>query len=254
MLKQMLLALSPLAAAGFYMWKEAFRNEVKETVIADRQFPEKAPLALFFISDIHRRLVHPSIINQVKGRANAVIIGGDLCEKGVKDIRIKENIKRLASIAPIYFIPGNNDYEIEFERLAAIFEEWNVTILKNGSVPLSADVFLLGTDDISKGKSDKTRLFENVPSHTYKIVVSHNPAFIRLLEPADRVAVLLSGHTHGGQIRLGPWGLYENGGWKKEKGIHTLVSNGYGTTGIPLRFGARAETHFITICRPEAKS
>ncbi|WP_245629844.1 metallophosphoesterase [Domibacillus robiginosus] len=251
MWKQVMAAAFPVAAAGLYMWKEAFRNEVKETVITDDRFPEKAPLALFFISDIHRRLVHQSVIAEVSGRADAVIIGGDLCEGGVNRKRIRENVKRLSSIAPVYFVPGNNDYEVSLEQLALIFEEWQVTVLKNGSVPLSDDVYLLGTDDLSKGKSDKAALFHNVPPDAFKIIASHNPAFIRTIGPRDRVAVVLSGHTHGGQIRLGRWGMYEKGRWKKVGNTHVLVSNGYGTTGVPLRLGARAETHFITICRPE---
>ncbi|OES44466.1 metallophosphoesterase [Domibacillus iocasae] len=251
MWKQLMLAASPLAAASLYMWKEAFRNEVKETVLADHRFPEKAPLALFFISDIHRRLIHPSIIASVASRADAVIIGGDLCEGGVKIRRIQENIKRLSSIAPVYFVPGNNDYEVDFDQLSVIFSEWNVTVLRNASFPLTDDVYLLGTDDLSKGKTDKAALFNDVPSNVYKIIASHNPAFIRAIQPEDRVAVVLSGHTHGGQIRLGRFGMYEKGRWKTVNGIHTLVSNGYGTTGVPFRLGARAETHLITICRPQ---
>lgn len=243
-------AALPIAAAGLYMWKEAFRNEVKETVVTDDRFPEKAPLALFFISDIHRRRVHPSIISAVKGRADAVIIGGDLCEGGVKRERIRENIKRLSSIAPVYFVPGNNDYEAGIEQLTAMLARWQVTVLKNSWAVLADDVYLLGTDDLSEGKSDKAALFHNVPVSAFKIIASHNPAFVRIIEPEDQVAVLLSGHTHGGQVRLGPWGMYEKGGWKNAGGIHMLVSNGYGTTGLPLRLGARAETHLITICRP----
>lgn len=254
MLKQLMFTAVPFAAAGLYMWKEAFYNEVKETMIADKRFPEKAPIALFFISDIHRRLIHSSIIKRVKGRVQAVIIGGDLCEGGVRVKRIRENIKRLSSIAPLYFVPGNNDYEIEWDRLAAIFSEWNVKVLKNGSARLTPDVYVLGADDLSKGKSDKQALFQNVPPDSYKVVVSHNPAFIRTIQQKDRVAILLSGHTHGGQIRFGPWGLYEKGQWKKVNGIHALVSNGYGTTGIPFRLGARAETHLITISRSEEKT
>ena len=246
----MMLAASPLAAAGLYMWKEAFRNELKETVLSDHRFPEKAPLALFFISDIHRRLVHPSIAARAVGRADAVNIGGDLCEGGVKISQIRENIKRLASIAPIYFVPGNNDYEVEFEQLAVIFSKWNVTVLKNRAVPLTDNVYLLGTDDLSRGKTDKAALFNGVPPTVYKIIASHNPAFVRTIQPEDQVAVVLSGHTHGGQIRLGRFGMYEKGGWKMADGIHALVSNGYGTTGIPFRLGARAETHLITICHP----
>lgn len=236
-------------AAGLFMWKEAFRNDVKSTTIQDETFPRKAPLALFFISDIHRRLVSRSII-QKAGRADAVIVGGDLLEEGVKKTRIVKNIQRLAHIGPVYFIPGNNDYEMEWEELEALLTEQGVVILRNGAAALHHCVYLAGVDDLGKQRADKKRTLQHVPAHAYTIFCAHNPAFIKHIQPEDNVALFLSGHTHGGQIRFGRFGLYEKGGWKKRGDMPVLVSNGYGTTGIPLRLGARAETHKIIIQRP----
>lgn len=236
-------------AAGLFMWKEAFRNDVKSTAIQDETFPRKAPLALFFISDIHRRTVSRSVV-QKAGRADAVIIGGDLLEDGVKKMRIEKNIQRLAQIGPVYFIPGNNDYEMKWEELEALLVEQGVVILRNNAAALCQCVYLVGVDDLSKQRADKKRAFQQVPAHAYTIFCAHNPAFIKHIQPQDNVALFLSGHTHGGQVRIGRFGLYERGGWKKRGDTHMLVSNGYGTTGIPLRLGARAETHKIIIQRP----
>ena len=61
------------------------------------------------------------------------------------------------------------------------------------------------------------------------------------------LSLLLSGHTHGGQIHLFGFSPYEKGRLKKENDLTVLISNGYGTTGVPLRLGAKAETHLISI-------
>ena len=68
---------------------------------------------MFFISDIHRRIVSESIIEEVSGKVDVVIIGGDLLEKGVPMERVKENIKKLKKLGPILFVWGNNDYEVD---------------------------------------------------------------------------------------------------------------------------------------------
>ncbi|WP_426470530.1 hypothetical protein, partial [Salmonella enterica] len=46
---------------------------------------------------------------------------------------------------------------------------------------------------------------------TFRILVSHDPRIIEKIKPQHEIALVLSGHTHGGQIRLGPFGLYEKG-------------------------------------------
>ncbi|HZG70034.1 MAG TPA: metallophosphoesterase [Chondromyces sp.] len=233
------------------MFKEAFRNEVKKEYIVLPSFPGEEPFSLFFISDIHRRIVHPSIIEEVKGKADLVIIGGDLAEKGVSWERIEQNIEALQTIAPVLFVWGNNDYELEQNTFHALLEKLNVIYLKNRSIALKIkggeEVYLCGVDDLSKGKSDKEKTFKDVPPSTFKLLISHNPRFVAKLREEDQVSLVLSGHTHGGQIRLFGLGMYEKGGWRSIGNIKMLVSNGYGTTSLPLRLGARAETHLITI-------
>ena len=65
----------------------------------------------------------------MKGKADIVIIGGDLAEKGVPLSQISLNIQKLREIAPVYFVWGNNDYEIEYHELDALLIENNVKVL-----------------------------------------------------------------------------------------------------------------------------
>ncbi|MBM7648017.1 putative MPP superfamily phosphohydrolase [Bacillus ectoiniformans] len=232
------------------MFKEGHRNEVKSEEVKLHSFTELKPFNLFFISDIHRRQIAHSIIDKVQGKADVIVIGGDLTEKGVPIDRIKQNLVLLQKVAPVFFVWGNNDYECP--DLKDLLESCNVTILKNGSAVLNhgtQQIYLLGVDDASVGTIDKPSTFSHVPNEGCKILISHNPVFANRLSEGDSVSLFLSGHTHGGQIRLFHWGLYPNGGWSERAGMRMLVSNGYGTSGVPLRLGAKAETHLITISK-----
>ncbi|KKB37945.1 Phosphoesterase [Bacillus thermotolerans] len=235
----------------FFMWKEAHLNEIKEKTLSFRRYPKGKPLTFFFISDIHRRTIDRSILQQLKGKVDFIIIGGDLGEQGVPLQRIDYNLGLLGETAPVFFVWGNNDYELPEDKLRQLFKKHKILPLRNESYPLIPDseppVYLMGVDDFSKGKSDKASAFARVPSEAFKIFVSHNPFFAKKLTKGDGVSLFLSGHTHGGQIRLFNRGLYQKGGWEKQGGMMVLVSNGYGTTAVPLRLGARAETHLITI-------
>ncbi len=68
----------------FVMYKEAMRNTVLEHTLVFKEFPKSfQKVNVFFISDIHRRVISNLLIEQVKGKVDLVIIGGDLAEKGV---------------------------------------------------------------------------------------------------------------------------------------------------------------------------
>ncbi|MEC0714133.1 metallophosphoesterase [Bacillus haynesii] len=208
-------------------------------------------LNVFFISDIHRRTVSEDIIREVKERGvQLVIIGGDLAEDGVPYTRIEENIKRLSSLGKTYFVWGNNDYEVDQERLREIFKTHGVTALRNASVlhdHQGQAVNICGVDDIRLELDDYPAALGGVQPGFPTILVSHNPEIHHQIQEADGIDLILSGHTHGGQIRFGRFGLCEIGGTGTVYKAPYLISNGYGTSKLPLRLGARPETHLIKL-------
>ncbi|WP_102263434.1 metallophosphoesterase [Mesobacillus jeotgali] len=235
-----------------YMYRQAFTDRVLNQEIRLKEFPESfGSVKIFFISDIHKRIIQDSIINEVKGKADLVVIGGDLAEKGVPLERVSANIEKLKTIAPVFFVWGNNDYEFNSHELDSLLYHLGVKVLDNTAVKFESgtgDVLhILGIDDLGLGKSRLDLAISDADEEGFRILVSHNPAIVNSLKPEYNISLVLSGHTHGGQIRVFGFGPYELGGIKMKNGATVLTSNGYGTTGVPLRLGARAETHLLTL-------
>lgn len=235
-----------------YMVKEAFANRVVYQVLDFPSFPKSfGKINLFFISDIHRRKISDKIIVPLQGQVDLVIIGGDLTESGVPFQRIKENILKLKKLGPVFFVWGNNDHEVNEPQLDAMLLHLGVKVLVNSSVLFESEagdrLFLVGVDDLSTNRADLEQAMRDTDPNSFKILISHNPGFSRKIRPEHGIDLVLSGHTHGGQIRLFGFGPYKKGTLNRENHRTTLISNGYGTTGVPLRLGAKSETHLLTI-------
>ncbi|MBS4173304.1 metallophosphoesterase [Bacillus sp. FJAT-49736] len=241
----------------FFMLIEAFLNQVIHQIISFPDFPAGfKDMRIFFISDIHRRKIHESIIDEVINKADFVIIGGDLLEKSVPLRRVEANLQMLKKLGPIYFVWGNNDYEVEESKLVNLFQKYDVKMLRNESVLFHAEngdvIALMGIDDISKESDSLDLALQNTNLADFKILISHNPSIITKMPEDNQISFIISGHTHGGQIRFLGISPYKKGGiYKQEKSV-LLISNGYGTSMLPLRLGAKPETHLITIKRGNA--
>ncbi|WLR43761.1 metallophosphoesterase family protein [Bacillus carboniphilus] len=233
------------------MVKNAFDNHLIKQVLTFSNFPsDNEQVNIFFISDIHRRLISKKLLDQIDQPIDVVIIGGDLAEKGVSLKRVKKNLVELKKIAPVYFVYGNNDEEIGARNLDALLLELGIIVLNNCAITLqlkNGTLNLAGIDDISKQRDRLDKALEGICGFT--ILVSHHPNVISQLGKKSEVDLVLSGHTHGGQIRLGPIGFYKKGSLDYYGHTAVLVSNGYGTTGIPMRIGAKSETHQLTIMK-----
>jgi predicted MPP superfamily phosphohydrolase len=236
------------------MYIEANRNRVNSVNAVINSLPDSFhDFQLFFISDVHRRIIHDSVIEKAS-TANIVIIGGDLAEKGVPIERVKENLLKLTKIAPVYFVWGNNDYELNMKELSAAINNCGVEIINNSCVSIEQGgkkIDIAGVDDLSLKKDNLEQALSD--SHSpCKILISHNPDIVKKMKEKDDISLVVSGHTHGGQIRLGPFGIAKRGGWYAEGTYQLFISNGYGTRHLPLRLGAESETNLITL--KQAKS
>ncbi|WP_042346326.1 metallophosphoesterase [Bacillus massiliigorillae] len=235
---------------ALYMLKLANENRVVEHDLQFEEFPNSfGTVQIYFISDIHRRIVNSKMIRSVK--ADFVIVGGDLAEKNVPFERIKENIKKLKTIGPVYFVWGNNDYELDYHELDATLLDLGVKILDNTAVVFESGngdkLSLLGVDYVGSSRDRLDLALLDSAESSFKILVSHCPRIIRKIETKHRISLVLAGHTHGGQVRFLGFGPYKLGGLQSYATTKMLTSNGYGTSLLPLRLGARAETHLITI-------
>lgn len=200
---------------------------------------------LLFISDLHSRRLRKNDIQFFPKPADAVIIGGDMADSETAVSVIRDNLVLLKEIGPIYAVRGNHDFR-RLPLLHGFYEKFDVRLLVNEWVQLKNGLILAGSDDELAGKPHKLMSIPMKASGPF-IWICHNPRTPLTVRLNRRPDLILSGHTHGGQIRLGPFGLDEVGGMKSRFRTKLLISNGYGTRKIPLRLGAPPHIHSINM-------
>ena len=187
-----------------------------------------------------------------------VIYGGDVVTYSsvlpmVRDFlnTLPENSKKMAVL-------GNWEYSkrwLKHRDWRGFFESSGFKLLINESCEFD-DFFFYGVDDLRKGESAAPK---NIPDDKEIIFLAHSPdAFIHIsnTEMLERTSVVLSGHTHGGQIRL-PfigalltssryWRKFDYGHFVNKKKTNMIVSSGLGCSSIPLRISCRRELALIT--------
>ena len=135
-----------------------------------------------------------------------------------------------------------------------------IVVLTNQNTALrrGADVLqLAGVDDWGWGKADWARALGGVDTTRPSVLLSHERAVLDMPETRG-VSLILSGHTHGGQINLPVVGAPAAYVWEhlkhlrglyESEGTQLYVSRGTGVIGVPIRIGARPEVAVIRLQR-----
>lgn len=211
---------------------------------------ENERLSIFFISDVHLRKINRKMILSIHQRIDAVIIGGDFADGRTPIGRIKNNIALLQQLAPIYFVWGNNDREVGEERLRELFKVMGVIIVENDAFLLpnrTNPIWISAIDYTSSQSTSFESALAKCKQDDLVIFIAHNPQVLPNVPKKKNIILMLAGHLHGGQIRFGNYGIHPHGSFSIRQGIPTLISNGYGTTLVPFRLGAKPECHIIDI-------
>lgn len=206
------------------------------------------------------------LIQTINGlQADLVFFTGDLMDEPNKYqeiTKIGPILKELYAPLGKFSIYGNHDHGGYGSQLyKQIMMEAGFTLLVNQSVPIeiyNGDcIYLIGIDDAMLGRPDFKLALKQVPHHVFKILLSHAP------DLADRavhynIQWQLSGHSHGGQVKLPlvgpliippyakkyPEGYYLVSGPNR---LHLYVNRGLGTTRLPFRFMAKPELTIFTL-------
>ncbi|KAM6449461.1 transmembrane protein with metallophosphoesterase domain [Liasis olivaceus] len=252
---------------------------VKSVVIPVHKLPlSMNNLKVVLLSDIHlgptvgktKLQMIVKIVNSLK--PNITVIVGDLTDSEVKDLgHAMEPLGRLDSPLGTYFVTGNHEYYISdvnnwFECLKSL----NVHPLHNEHVKIMSykdkdtDWFCLaGVDDIEANVLHYTghgmnlkKALEGCSTDHAIILLAHQPlAAKRAVQARSDISLVLSGHTHGGQIFPLNIGVYFMnpffaGLYKVGQNTFVYVSLGTMFYGIPMRLGSRAEITEIILRSP----
>ena len=152
---------------------------------------------------------------------------------------------------------GNHDLPLGVDRVRAELERIGVLVLRNESHMVNfngAQLAIVGIDDTVVGHANPVRAFANIPEQTPALALWHEADFA---EEAARLGAFaqLSGHTHGGQVRLPLIGSIwlPPDGRKRDLGLYEVenmpvyISRGLGVYRPPLRLLAPPEVTLITL-------
>jgi predicted MPP superfamily phosphohydrolase len=269
------------------------RYVVRSVAIYDSKVKKK--LKVCFVSDLHNYSCTPKFYEDIKEFAPDVILcGGDTitATKGRKQNRAYYFLKELSEIAPTYTALGNHEYRAKiypevygtmYDEFATKMEEYNIPILSNSSHYFEENNIKVSSADIDRSFYKRFKVYHmdddyiesligKLEDDKYNILLAHNPDYFKYYN-AYGSDLILSGHVHGGLIRLPllhgvahpgirffpkySGGVYdENGKFvryadsyvsSKNAIIRLIVSCGIGFHTLPLRLFNPGELIFITI-------
>jgi predicted MPP superfamily phosphohydrolase len=160
----------------------------------------------------------------------------------------------------VYAVLGNHDLWTNRQAVAAGFAQAGLPLLVNQTVPITAGagtLFLAGLDDGWSGRPDLDAALEDVPLDAPAVLLVHEPDLIDEYAQDPRVALQLSGHSHGGQVRFAgvPPRFLPFLGRKYERGLYQVndtwlyTNRGLGYTTVPVRINCPPEITEITLTR-----
>lgn len=217
--------------------------------------PLQDPLKVAVLADIHiglfsgrvsqlRRIVNLVNLQQ----PDFIVISGDWTYEPSRQLIDDLNILSGFN-APAYSVPGNHDEQIPGPPIQQLLKEGleaaNIVPIEGKIIEMN-EIRLIGVGDLWAGKADMQAM-PQLPQDKPWLILAHNPDTVAQVPNLPYRPLMLSGHTHGGQLEL-PWltdyvlsrvsllgfkkGLYQ------VKNAQVFVTVGTGLVGLPLRFRA----------------
>lgn len=211
------------------------------------------PIRVALIADLHiglfsgRETQLKKIVKKINAAApDIVVVAGDWTyepeNKLVQELAVLKQIQ-----APVYSVNGNHDEQYPGPPIQALLQE---ALQTNGVIDIEKQIVefdefrLIGIGDLWAGKADLREL-PHLPQDKPWLILSHNPDTVDMVPALPTRPLMLSGHTHGGQVEL-PWltpyimkkvsilghtkGLYHH------ENADVFVTVGTGMVGVPFRF------------------
>lgn len=219
------------------------------------------------IGDLHLEdWTKPRRLNRIVDRVNdqradLIAITGDFLSYSVDPgvpRRLAEALGRLEARDGVLAVTGNHDYMTDVDTVRRCTREAGITELRNAVRTIErggAALHFAGVDDVMEGMSRLDLVLKELPENGAAVLLAHEPDFADVSAATGRFDLQLSGHSHGGQVRMPLWGpiflppfsqryssgLYEVGSMLQ------YTNRGLGFVDARLRFLCRPEITVLTL-------
>ena len=276
--RNIILAILAVILAALILWTLWGNTalELNTYVVESENLPERfSGYRIAHISDLHNAQMgrdNEKLLAMLRqAEPDMIAITGDMIDSRNTDVAIALGFAEEAmKIAPCYYVTGNHEARVaEYAAFKEKLMSLGVIVLANERIELEREgqrIALLGVDDPSFQTDYLTGDAETVmetglqaltqEDAAYTVLLSHRPELFDIYAQ-NGIDLVLSGHAHGGQIRLpfiGGLAAPNQGIFPKyDAGLYTsgatqmIVSRGIGNSIIPLRFNNRPEVILIEL-------
>jgi predicted MPP superfamily phosphohydrolase len=168
-----------------------------------------APIRIAVLGDFHitaagvgKGMAEKAVAEAVRQRPDAIILLGDYVSGRAGIPYIRTVFRAMRAPLGVYAVQGNHEHWADAKQIRRELEALGIRVLVNEAIVLrkgETRLALVGIDDLWAGKVDWRAAFKDVPRGVPVLLASHNPD-AALNAEGQRAALIVSGHTHGGQV------------------------------------------------------
>jgi uncharacterized protein len=257
------LALNLTAAARSAL-TEPYRLTIEHQQIYLRRLPKALDgFRIVQLSDIHhsrftsRQQIERAVQTATSLQPDIIALTGDYISKErAYAAPCAELLGKLRARHGVYAVLGNHDHWTDAALITDLFRAEGITVLINQGMRFEkngAAFWLAGVDDTMVGLEDLPLALAGSSEDEMKLLLAHNPIILRRAARAE-VDLVLSGHTHGGQVNLisdrnaaGRPRRRVLKGLASEGETQIYVTRGLGTVVLPVRFGCPPEVSLLEL-------
>ena len=257
------LALN-LSKAARTALTEPFRLTIEHHQIHVRRLPpELDGFRIVHLSDIHhspftsRQQIERAVETASRLQPDIIALTGDyISHEREYAAPCAELLGRLRARHGVFAVLGNHDHWTDAALITDLFRAEGITVLINQGLRFEkngASFWLAGVDDTMVGLEDLPLALAGSRHEEMKLVLAHNPIILRRAARAG-VDLVLSGHTHGGQVNLrseknasGRPRRRLLKGLARQGNTQIYVTRGLGTVVLPVRFGCPPEVSLLEL-------
>jgi len=259
-------SFAALAAMGFGVGVDTSRIRLEHVTVRVPNLPPHLDgLRIGVLSDLHLGPLVP--VERGRGaaallarqRPDLVVVTGDITAVEEPDLAQRLIEEALGPVAGAYGVLGNWDFPL-YPLPRNVAPQKTVRILVNEGLSPVPGLWLAGLDDTLLGRPDLDRALTGAPPGAVRILLVHEPDLADEIRPEHQVALQISGHSHGGQVRLPLVGALftPRMGSKYVAGLYqapacqVYTSRGVGVSHLPIRVFCPPEVTLITLHRGDA--
>ncbi|MCU4729194.1 metallophosphoesterase [Bacillus cereus] len=269
-INRIVMIICILAGFTIFLYLQNNLISITEVKITSSKIPSSFKgYKILQISDLHNKKFGDNqdvLIQKIKSiDPDIIAITGDLIDSKSYDAEVSmQLIQKMVNMYPVYFVTGNHEqWSGKYNSLEKELKKYGVNVLRNEHVGIrkgEQEINLLGIDDpefVTGNRDEGNIIIDEIKKakiemqpDRYNVLLSHRPEFIKEYKN-ERLDLVLSGHAHGGQVRL-PFigGLVApnqgvlpkyTAGLYVEQNTSMVVSRGLGNSIIPQRILNRPE-------------